>query len=310
MTKHDQDTWIQKFHKSLIKQDLADNTIQSYLHDLKLFKAWLYDFYQEDVELTLATTNDVRAFREYLSKIKRHKAASLNRRLQAVKRFYKWLITNSKSITESPADNVRFIRREKSTGPCSLTNKEIHALLRVAGQSLQGLSKRNYAVIQILLQTGMRIGEITSLQIRDLVLHDRSGYAKIIDGKGRKYREVPLNATARRTIKEYLETRDALTPEDYVFASKRGTPITIRGAQLILQTLAKKAGVDRVSISAHILRHTFAINYLNTNPGSLVELATILGHDSLDTTAIYTRVSKENLSESLEQMPLNLYTER
>lgn len=309
MTKRDQDIWIQKFHKSLIKQDLTDNTIRVYLHDLKLFKNWLHDFYQEEIELIQTTTNDIRAFREYLSKIKRHKASSLNRRLQAVKRFYKWIVATSKSIVESPADNVRFMRRAKLTQPSSLTNKEIHALLRVAGQSPQGLAKRNYAIVQTLLQTGMRVGEMTHLQNRDLVLHDRSGYAKIVDSKGHKYREVPLNATARRAIKEYLETRDTLAPEDYVFASKRETPITIRGVQMILQTLVKRARIERVPISAHTLRHTFAINYLNTNPGSLVELATVLGHDSLDTTAIYTRISKENLSESIEKMPLNLQGE-
>jgi integrase/recombinase XerC len=310
MTKRDQDIWIQKFHKTLIKQDLADNTIRGYLNDLKLFKEWLHDFYQEEIELIHTTTNDIRAFREYLAKIKRHKPSSLNRRLQAIKRFYKWATATSKFITESPADTVRFMRRAKLTQPCSLTNKEVYALLRVAGQSPQGLAKRNYAIVQILLQTGMRIGEMTRLQIRDLVLHDRSGYAKIIDSKGHKYREIPLNATARRAVKEYLEARDILLPEDYVFASKRRTPITIRGVQMILQTLVKRAHIERVSISAHTLRHTFAINYLNTNPGSLVELATILGHDSLDTTAIYTRISKENLSKSLEQMPLNLQGER
>jgi site-specific recombinase XerD len=154
MTKCDQDMWIQKFHKSLIKQDLADNTIRGYLHDLKLFKSWLHDFYQEEIELIHTTTNDIRAFREYLAKIKRHKASSLNRRLQAVKRFYKWVVTSPKSIAESPADNVRFMRRTKPTQPCSLTHKEIYSLLRVAGQSPQGLAKRNYAIVQILLQTG------------------------------------------------------------------------------------------------------------------------------------------------------------
>ena len=304
MAKQDQSTWEQKFNKALVKQDLSDNTIRGYLHDLKLFKDWLYDFYQEEIELIHTTTNDIRAFREYLAKIKRHKVSSINRRLQTIRRFYKWG-TTSKSIAESPADNVRFMRRTKLTQPCSLSNKEVHALLRVAGQSSQGLAKRNYAIVQILLQTGMRVGEITHLQIRDLILHDRSGYAKIIDSKGHKYREVPLNATARRAIKDYLEKRETLA-SDYVFVSKRGTPITIRGIQMIIQTLVRRARIVRIPVSAHILRHTFAINYLNTHPGALVALGTLLGHDSLDTTAIYTRISKENLYESLEQISLNL----
>jgi site-specific recombinase XerD len=76
MTKHDQDIWMQKFHNSLTRQDLANNTIRGYLHDLKLFKNWLHDFYQEEIELIHTTENDIRAFREYLAKIKRHKAGS------------------------------------------------------------------------------------------------------------------------------------------------------------------------------------------------------------------------------------------
>lgn len=298
--------WHKKFEKMLIKQDLSKRTINGYLYDVQAFMTWLKDFYQDDIELTNVKTNDLQAYREYLVKIKRYKPASINRRVQALKRFYNWISTTCKTRLEHPAKNIRFMRRSKPTQPPSLNKKEIHALLRVSGQSSHGLSDRNYALVQILLQTGMRVGEVAQLQVRDLVLQERSGYVKIIDGKGHKSRSVPLNATARRALISYFETRDSLNPEDHVFISKRGSAQSIRGLQKIIQTLARRAHINRVEVSAHTLRHTFAVNYLKANPGSLVDLAALLGHESLNTTAIYTQPSQEALLDSLEKSEINM----
>jgi site-specific recombinase XerD len=295
-----------KFEKMLIKQDLSKQTINGYLYDVRAFLAWLKDFYQDDIEFTKVKTNDLQAYREYLVKVKRYKPASINRRIQAIKRFYNWISTTSKIRFDHPAKNIRFMRRGKPTQPPALNKKEIHALLRVSGQSPHGLSKRNYALVQVLLQTGMRVGEIAQLQIRDIMLHDRSGYAKVIDGKGHKSRSVPLNATVRRALLSYFDTRESLSPEDHVFTSKRGTLQSIRGVQKVIQTLAQRAHINRIDVSAHTLRHTFAVNYLKANPGSLVDLAALLGHESLNTTAIYTQPSQEALLDSLERSDLNI----
>lgn len=301
--------WFEQFEKSLVKQDLAPSSIRGYLYDVKMFKVWIEDFYQQEIVLTHVTTNDLRVYRDYLVKIKRHKVASVNRRLQSIKRFYHWLMQTEKTMKAQPAKEVRFMRRSKRTQPTILTKKEIYDLLRVSGQSPQGLAKRNYALVQLLLQTGLRIGEVAQLQIRDLVLQDRSGYVKVIDGKGHKSRDVPLNATARRALKNYLESRGDLKRQDHVFISKRGEPPSIRGLQKILQTLIRRAKINRIPASAHTLRHTFAMHYLNANPGSLVFLSALLGHEALDTTAIYTQASKEDLSESMEQSNLNVLAE-
>jgi len=294
------------FAKALRKQDLAERTVRGYLYDVQAFKAWVDDFYQQDLGLTLVTSHDIRSYREYLVKIKRYKVASVNRRIQAIKRFYQCLFKAAKFKQEHPAKEVRFMRRAKKTQPTALTKKEINDVLRVAGQSPHGLAKRNYALVQLLLQSGLRIGEVAQLQKRDLFLQERSGYVKIIDGKGHKARDVPLNATARRALNTYFASRASIRDTDYVFMSKRDTPQTVRGLQKILQTLMQRANITRIPASAHTLRHTFALHYLRDHPGALVELATLLGHDSLNTTAIYTQASREDLSASLEESTLNL----
>jgi site-specific recombinase XerD len=162
---------------------------------------------------------------------------------------------------------------------------------------------------QLLLQTGMRLGEVAALQVKDLDLRDRSGAVRVREGKGLKEREIPLNLTARRALSDYLNARGSVEPEAWVFESKRKTPLSARGVQKVIHDLAAKAGIKRIRVSAHTLRHTFAGNYLKTNPGKLVELAALLGHESLDTTAIYLRPSEQDLASDLERSALNVLGE-
>ena len=91
-----------------------------------------------------------------------------------------------------------------------------------------------------------------------------------------------------------------------LFVSSRDTAMPVRTIQAVIASLARRARLKRVAVSAHTLRHTFALGYLRDNPGKLVELAGLLGHDSLDTTAVYTRPSRDDLAADLERSHLNV----
>ena len=91
-----------------------------------------------------------------------------------------------------------------------------------------------------------------------------------------------------------------------LFISSRNTAMPVRTIQAVIASVAGRARLKRVAVSAHTLRHTFALGYLRDNPGKLVELASLLGHDSLDTTAIYTRPSRDDLAADLECSHLNV----
>jgi site-specific recombinase XerD len=136
-------------------------------------------------------------------------------------------------------------------------------------------------------------------------MNDRSGSVRIRHGKGLKAREAPLNATARRALKRHLERRQASGKDAPLFISSRDTAMPVRTIQAVIANLARRARLKRVAVSAHTLRHTFALGYLRDNPGKLVELASLLGHESLDTTAIYTRPSRDDLAADLERSHLN-----
>ena len=112
-------------------------------------------------------------------------------------------------------------------------------------------------------------------------------------------------ATARRALQLYLERRTDAAADAPLFLSGRNAPLPIRSIQAIVGRLARRAHLERRPVSPHTLRHTFALNFLKANPGKLVELASLLGHESLDTTAVYTRPSRDDLAADLERSPLN-----
>ena len=141
----------------------------------------------------------------------------------------------------------------------------------------------------------------------DVRLRDRTGSVRVRQGKGRKEREVPLNASAPRALRTYLEPRGTLPPDAPLFLSGRGGAMAVCSIQNLIAQLARRAKITRVRVSPHTLRHTFALHYLRQNPGKLVELASLLGHESLDTTALYTRPSIDDLAEDLERSRLNVY---
>ena len=223
------------------------------------------------------------------------KPASINRKLEALRRFCRWAHTSGRLRTNVAAE-LRLARTSRGTRPKGLVAPEVQALLRAAGQSRRALARRNYAVVQLLLQAGLRVSEAAALRLEDLEIHERQGRVHI-RGKGNKERYVPLNATARRALHAYLDVREATGTQDPVFLSETGAALSVRSIQSLITELARRAHLSRTPVSAHTLRHTFALGYLKQNPGKLVEFATLLGHESLDTTAIYTLPSEEDLAE-------------
>jgi site-specific recombinase XerD len=290
--------WLGLFLKALAREDLSAVTVRGYRSDLLTFLSW----YGAPLEQLAAS--DLAHFRQHLSRERGLKPASVNRKLEAVRRFCRWAHA-ARKLRSNVAAGLKLKRVPRGLRPKSLTALEVQALLRAAGQTRRSLAPRNYALIQLLLQAGLRVSEAARLQIADLEIRERLGKAHI-RGKGEKERNVPLNATARRALQAYLEERPHAGTGDPVFLSESGAALSIRSIQSLVSELARRAHITRVAVSAHTLRHTFALGYLKQNPGKLVELATLLGHESLDTTAMYTLPAEEDLAEEVERGAYNL----
>jgi integrase/recombinase XerC len=297
------------FQNHLLKRDLAPSTIRVYLHDLSVFRDWLDKVFDASPPPILQTgTAELAAFRQYLLKERSQRPATVNRRIQSLRLFFRWL-QETQDANDNPAEHLRYVRYARRSQPAALNRQEVIVLLNAASNSSHGMAKRNTALVQLMLQTGLRVGEVATLCYSDINLGARSGWIQVRAGKGLKFRQIPLNVTARRTLRDYLETLGTLSDNSPLFISKRKTPISVRTVQNIVTELARHAQITRISVSAHTLRHTFASNYLKSNPGKLVELAELMGHESLDTTAIYTRPSQADLSADLERSALNILAE-
>jgi integrase/recombinase XerC len=293
-----------RFLDSLHRADLAAATLRGYRYDLRHFLRWRLDTGQALATFAELSEHDLIAYRRHMIAAG-HRPATVNRRLDALRRLCRWAMREG-SLSRDVANAVRPVRTVRDRQPAGLSDSEVHGLLRAAGASTHGLAARNYALVQLILQAGLRVGEVSALTIGDLVLHERSGLVRVRHGKGLKHREVPLNATARRALRAYLEGRPRPAPSEPLFLSGRRAALPVRSIQAVIAGLARRARLERLAVSAHILRHTFALNYLRGNPGKLVELAGLLGHESLDTTAVYTRPSAADLAADLERSHLNV----
>jgi integrase/recombinase XerC len=306
--------WLQSFLDRLAAEDLSAATRRGYRYDLLQFVAWYTDLHGSLPNLPQLTEHDVIAWRQHMLTLRQLKATTINRRLEAVRRLLRWAETSG-AVATNVARDVKTVRVTRNHQPAGLTASEVHVLLRAAGESSHGLARRNYALVQLMLQAGLRVGEMAALRRADLMaalrradltLRDRTGSVRIRHGKGLKEREVPLNATARRALRQLFEREPAAQPEDPVFRSTRNKPLPVRSIQNTITGLVRRAGIKRAGVSAHSLRHTFALAWLRQHPGQLVELAQLLGHESLNTTALYTRASTEELARGIEQTLFNL----
>lgn len=187
--------------------------------------------------------------------------------------FFQWCVREG-TLDLNPIDRVRRPKVPKRLAP-RLYSEQIERLV----DALKGtaLSERNLAMTLLMIDSGLRVGEVVGLEMKNLHLNEQ--YAKV-NGKGDKEREIPFGETVVEALERYLAVR----PESscgYVFLSQYGGPTTVMAVQLMLKRLKDDVGVDR--LYPHLLRHTFARIYLEE--GDLKTLQEILGHESSQTTA-------------------------
>ena len=234
-------------------------------------------------------------------------------------------MTEQGYLAADPAAHVKLVGGEVSSSRTGLKSAQVNALLRQAQISRD--KERNYAIVQVLLQTGIRLSECAALTFEDITFGERSGLLRVRAGKGNKARSVPLNASAREAMAAYVAPRLGIeksslkavaarwpkpkSPEarEPIFLSQKGGALTTSAMGQLIAELVKAAGeLVPEETSAHTLRHTFARSYLAQYPGDVVGLATLLGHSSLDTTRLYSQPEVAQLATRVEQLSLNAYS--
>lgn len=275
---------LTQFEEYLTRLALASSTIVNYLTDLRAFARWHVEAKGSAVSLLELTPEDIREYRRHMQTCENWSPATINRRLQAIRKFYHF--TTEKGLTENnPASEVRLIPTSRPNPPRILAPDEVARLLEAVQGGRPSLVKRDYAILQLLLQTGIKLGELTELRLSDVQLWGNGeGLLLVGEGDGHGGRQIPLNSVACAALQEYLEVRPSSAVSDKLFLSQDGNRISKRTVQRLVSLYAEAAGLE--DVSTYVLRHTFAVSTL-ADTGDVSLVARLLGHRCRETTAKY-----------------------
>jgi len=275
---------LTRFEEHLARLALASTTIVNYLADLRIFARWHADVKEAASSLLGLTPDDIREYRSYMQINEGWTPATINRRLQAVRKFYSFAMETG--LTESnPASGVRLIPRPEPNAPRALALGEVTSLLQAIQGGRPSLVKRDHVIVQLLLQTGIKLGELTRLRLSDVQLRgDGEGLLLVGEDGDSKCRRIPLNPLACTALRDYLQARSPLVSTENLFLSQDGSCISKRTVQRLIRVYTQAAGLE--DVSAHILRHTFAVSTL-ADTGDISLVSRLLGHRCMETTAKY-----------------------
>ena len=289
-----QHTYISNWLEDLDRQGKSRHTLAAYRRALDHFISWSETACGAPFEPSRVMARDVRDWKAHQQTVEKVAPATVNQRLVALSRFFNWAIQQDLS-QDDPTTDVHALRLPPRQ-PKGLDRREVQRLLRATHHH-----PRDFAILEVLIGTGVRVGELLGLCVGDVEIGERSGKLTIRQTKHGGYREIPLTLDMRKALSSYLETHsDADDPDAPLWLGPSG-PLTHRSSVMrILNKYALLAGLDR--INPHALRHTFAGRYLKANNGDLRGLARLLGHASLNTVMIYTEPDMEDLAERMERV--------
>jgi integrase/recombinase XerC len=271
-------------------QDKSPLTISSYQSDLVGFIKWFEKHNAENFSLTKMTPTDARHYKQHLLE-QQYKPQTIIRRLLSLKYLLEWAWNTKRIKYKFPLPKLV---KQNQVAPKWLNRIEQNALLRHFERYAKS---RDLAIVKLLLNTGLRVQELCNLKWQDVSVTSRKGHLIIRQGKGNKYREVPLNKDARDALQN-LGCQEYAGQDKFVFIGQRG-PLSPRGVQLMLKRILGNGDLNH--ITPHQLRHTFCKNLVDADV-TLEKVAALAGHESLDTTRIYCQPSLSDLNDAVNKI--------
>ena len=303
-------------------QVCSQKTVDEYLSDLRLFFKYIYalrnginpvsDGFDEIDVSTLSnefifsvTTSEIYNFFVYVSNDRGNKSSARSRKLSAIKAFYKYVCTKRHLMEKNPAIDIESPKKKQSLPKFLSVEESLSLLSAVENDKESKTRERDYAIITLFLNCGMRLSELVGINLNDI---DRDMRSLRVLGKGAKERIVYLNDACKNALSRYLEIR---LSEKYkavnvpaLFISKQYKRISNKTVQWLVYKYLAAAGLEYKHFSTHKLRHTAATLMYQTGKVDVRVLKEILGHEQLNTTQIYTHVSNKGMEDAVNANPL------
>ncbi|MCD7776836.1 MAG: tyrosine recombinase XerC [Firmicutes bacterium] len=309
----------------LVIQGRSPKTVEEYCFDLRTFFRYIKavrcgiptdgeEFDKIDVsdltldDIKMITPSDIYEFFLYVDKTRENGASAKSRKLSAIRAFFKYL-TNKKCVLETdPSANIDSPKKKASL-PKYLTLEESKRLLdTVKGDLTSKTRVRDFCIISVFLNTGMRLSELVGISFGDI---DRELRSVRVLGKGNKERIIYINDACRAALADYYAVRlsepTKKPNEKAFFLSGRGQRISVKTVEWMVKKYLSMAGLGDRELSTHKLRHTAATLMYQEGHVDVRVLKDILGHAQLNTTQIYTHLSNDSMQEAMASNPLADY---
>lgn len=308
-------------YKSVVAGNSA-RTVNEYMLDLRTFFHFM-----KARELGISTDSDefsaidisnvdidfVRAIRPehiyefllYVGQSRSNEWSAKSRKLSALRAYFKYMTVKRNLLDSNPVANIESPKRHTTLPKHLSLDESVDLLNAVKNDETSKTSERDFAIITLFLNCGMRLSELVGIDLRDI---DRELRSVRVVGKGSKERIVYLNDACRAALTEYLKLRLSESELKYdsqaLFLSSRHQRISVKTVQWLVYKYLGEAGLDNKGYSVHKLRHTAATLMYQTGDVDVRVLKDILGHAQLNTTQIYTHVSDANMENAIAKNPL------
>jgi len=288
MSKVRFDEMVQVFTLYCKSKGLADRTLQTYKSSLKKLEEYLNCY---DTDSEAITPSHLRGFvAEQLEKGLSRSSIAIH--MRSVRVFFNFLAREG-IVERNPMRNVD-TPKVPQTYPQVLSEEQIKRLLKACNRSTW-VGTRNCTMLLTFLDTGIRLSELIGLNLEDVNLQNWT--IRVRNGKGSKERYVFIGRSLSRALRRWIDVRGVSCPDPAFFITSNGHRHDLRNVERIIERLAKKAGLNGVRVTPHILRHTFATHYIQ-NGGDPFSLQRILGHSDIKTTMIYVNLAGVGLREA------------
>lgn len=288
-------SYIKGFQAYLkLEKSLSENSVEAYINDVSKLETF-FSMKYPTLKIAEIEYTQLQEFIKWIYELGLE-ASSQSRIISGIKSFFNYLLLED-IIESNPSEFLETPKLPRKL-PEVLSIEEINMLLDAINMSTPE-GERNKAMLETLYGCGLRVSELVSLKISELLFNE--GFIRVI-GKGNKQRLVPIGSVAIKQVEQYIKkVRYTTKPkpgfEDFVFLNRRGKQLTRVMVFTIIKQLAQKAGINK-TISPHTFRHSFATHLINGG-ADLRAIQEMLGHESITTTEIYTHLDNEFLREAI-----------